>query len=167
MLSCFWLFATPGTITQPGSSVPGIFQARIPEQVAIYSSWGSSRPRDWTRVSWVSYIGRQIFYHWATWETPTARHAIPIDSTWLWQSYVQRIYTASGGQNRLFLMPLRHILYFQLKLQPAFPLNAGNKLIWRYPPYTQRIESILSSDLKNSKLRKLHKQTYFFTSWLA
>ena len=36
----------------PGSSVHGIFQARILERVAISSSRGSSRPRDWTRISW-------------------------------------------------------------------------------------------------------------------
>ena len=28
-------------------------------------SRGSSRPRDWTHVSWVSCIGRWILYHWA------------------------------------------------------------------------------------------------------
>ena len=39
-----------------GSSVHGIFQARIPERVAISSSRGSSRPRDWTHIS---FIGRQ------------------------------------------------------------------------------------------------------------
>ena len=35
----------------PGSSVHGILQARIPERVAISSSRGSSRRKDWTRVS--------------------------------------------------------------------------------------------------------------------
>ena len=34
-----------------GSSVHGIFQARILEWVAISLSKGSSRPRDWTQVS--------------------------------------------------------------------------------------------------------------------
>ena len=34
---------------------------------SIYSR-GSSQPRDWTHVSCVSCIGRQILYHWATWE---------------------------------------------------------------------------------------------------
>ena len=43
----------------PGSSVHGIFQARILEWVAISFSRGSSRPRD--RI-WVSCIGRQILY---------------------------------------------------------------------------------------------------------
>ena len=49
----------------PGSSVLGISQARILEWVAISSSRGSSWPRDRT---WVSCIGRQIVYHWRTWE---------------------------------------------------------------------------------------------------
>ena len=51
----------------PGSSVHGIFQARILEWVAISYSRGSSRPRDGTHVSG---IGRQMLYHQATWEGP-------------------------------------------------------------------------------------------------
>ena len=49
-----------------GSSVHGISQARILEWVAISYSRGSSQPRDQTRIS---CIGRQIFYHCATWNT--------------------------------------------------------------------------------------------------
>ena len=49
----------------PSSSVHGISQARILESVAISSSRRSSWPRDRTRISW---IGRQILYHWVTWE---------------------------------------------------------------------------------------------------
>ena len=49
----------------PGTSVYGILQATILEWVAISFSRGSSRPRHWTQVS---CIGRQILYHWATWE---------------------------------------------------------------------------------------------------
>ena len=52
----------------PGSVVSGILQARVLEWVAISFSRGSSQPRDQTRVSCVSCIGRQILYHWATWE---------------------------------------------------------------------------------------------------
>ena len=47
----------------PGSSVHGIFQARILEWVAMPSSKGSSHPRDRTRISYVSCIGRQFLYH--------------------------------------------------------------------------------------------------------
>ena len=43
----------------PGSSVHGIFQARILEWVAISFSRGTSQPRDQTRVS---CVGRQILY---------------------------------------------------------------------------------------------------------
>ena len=54
------------------SSVNGIFQARILEQVAISYSKRSSQSRYQTRISCMSWIGRQIFFfflnHWATWE---------------------------------------------------------------------------------------------------
>ena len=60
-------FATPWACSPPGSSVHGIFQARMMEWVAISYSEGSSRPRDQTHVSHVSCIGRQILYLWATW----------------------------------------------------------------------------------------------------
>ena len=46
----------------PGSSVRGIFQARILEHVAISFSKESSQPRDWTRVSCVSCTSRQVLY---------------------------------------------------------------------------------------------------------
>ena len=54
----------------PRSSVHGIFQAKILECIAISSSRRSSRPRDWTHISYVSCIGRQIPYHWETWQDP-------------------------------------------------------------------------------------------------
>ena len=52
----------------PGSSVHGIFQARILVWVAISSSRGSSGPRDWTHISCISCTGKWILYHCATWE---------------------------------------------------------------------------------------------------
>ena len=52
----------------PGSSVNGILQARIPQWVALPSSWGSSQPRAHTSVTGISCIGRQIFYRCTTWE---------------------------------------------------------------------------------------------------
>ena len=47
----------------PGSSIPGIFQARVLEWVAISFSRGSSQLRDWT---WVSHIAGRHFIIWAT-----------------------------------------------------------------------------------------------------
>ena len=52
----------------PESSVYGIFQARILEQVVISYSRGSSWPRDPSCISFGFSIGRQILYHWATWK---------------------------------------------------------------------------------------------------
>ena len=51
-----------------GSSVYGIFQARILEWFAISFSRGSFQPRDWTHIS---CTGRWILYHWAMREAPT------------------------------------------------------------------------------------------------
>ena len=48
-LSHAQLFVNP--CSPPRSSVPGISQARIPEQIAISFSKGSSQPRDQIRVS--------------------------------------------------------------------------------------------------------------------
>ena len=58
----------PMDCSLPGSSVSGILQARVLEWVAISSSRGSSWPRDWTLVSYVSCIGRQVFTTSTTWE---------------------------------------------------------------------------------------------------
>ena len=52
----------------PGSSIHGIFQARVLEWAAISFSRGSSWPRDWT---WVSRIAGRHFTIWATWEALT------------------------------------------------------------------------------------------------
>ena len=53
----------------PGSSVHGISQARILEQVAISFSRGSAWLRD--RIL-ISYIGSQILHHGVTWEAPAS-----------------------------------------------------------------------------------------------
>ena len=51
----------------PGSSVPGIFQARILERVVMSYFRGSNRPRDQTRISSFSIFGR-FFTTSVTWE---------------------------------------------------------------------------------------------------
>ena len=56
--SCLTL-CDPVDCSLPGSSVHGIFQARMLERVAMPSSRGSSQPRDGTHVSCVSCIRRQ------------------------------------------------------------------------------------------------------------
>ena len=54
----------PLVCSPPGSSVYGVFQARILESVAISCSRGASLLRDQTPVSLVPCIGRQILYNW-------------------------------------------------------------------------------------------------------
>ena len=60
---------SPLTLCYP-SSVHGISQVRILEQVAISYSRGSSWSRDQTCLSYISCIGRQILFHCTTWEAP-------------------------------------------------------------------------------------------------
>ena len=57
--SCLTL-CNPMDCSPLGSSVHGILQVRILEQVAVSFSRGSSRPRDQTHIS---CIGRQVLYH--------------------------------------------------------------------------------------------------------
>ena len=72
----------PIDCSPPGSSVQGIFPARILEWVAISSSRGSSWPRDWIWVSYISWIGQWILYHWATWEAPQYTLGMAKDICW-------------------------------------------------------------------------------------
>ena len=58
--SCVRLFATVMDHSPPGFPVYGILQARIVEQIAMSSSRGSSKPRDRTHISYVSWIVRQV-----------------------------------------------------------------------------------------------------------
>ena len=53
----------PTDCSLPGSSIHGIFQARVLEWVAISFSRGSSWPRDRT---WVSHTAGRLFTIWAT-----------------------------------------------------------------------------------------------------
>ena len=78
--SCLTL-CDPTDCSPPGSSVHGILQARILEWVAISFSRGSSRPRDWTCVSCLSCTGKQILYHWVTWEVRRTSSSVKSSSS--------------------------------------------------------------------------------------
>ena len=53
----------PRDCSPPDSSVHGNLQARTEEWVAMPSSRGSSQPRDWTHISYVSCIGKWVLCH--------------------------------------------------------------------------------------------------------
>ena len=72
----------PMDCSLPGSSIHGIFQARILEWVAISFSRRSSWPRDWTQVSRI--IGRR-FTIWATREAITTVGLLYLaNKLWVW-----------------------------------------------------------------------------------
>ena len=75
----------------PGSSVHGIFQARIREWIAIPFSRVSSRLRDWTLVS---CIAGKFFTNWTTREAQTTNYNLTLKD-FLAHSFipVEKIYT--------------------------------------------------------------------------
>ena len=81
MCLCAQLYPTlckPMDYNPPGSSVFGIFEARILEWVAISFSRGSSWPRDQTHVSCVSSIASGHFTQWAIRENLVPRATLAI-----------------------------------------------------------------------------------------
>ena len=79
---------TQWTVAPPGSSVQGIFQARIlelpfpipgnrPNAGIEPASLGIFQPRDQTHICCVSCTGRQILYLGATWEALERQHLLP------------------------------------------------------------------------------------------
>ena len=59
---CHVQLCNPMDYSPPGSSVHGILQARIQEWVAMPSSKGSSWPRNQTSISYITWIGRWVFF---------------------------------------------------------------------------------------------------------
>ena len=62
---CFPTLCHPLGCSPPGSSVCGVFQARILVWVAFSFFRRSSQPIDWTPVSYVSCTAGRFFTHWA------------------------------------------------------------------------------------------------------
>ena len=54
----------PMVHSQPGSSLHGVLQARTQEWVAMSYSRGSSQPRNWICVSYVSCTHKWVLYHY-------------------------------------------------------------------------------------------------------
>ena len=85
MLSCVWLFCNHVDCSLPGSSVHGMFQARILEWVAISYSRGCSQPRDRNGISCFSCIGRQILLPLSHLESPLISWASKISKNKIWE----------------------------------------------------------------------------------
>ena len=84
MLSVCPTLCNPVDCSPPGSSLHGIFQTRSWKGVAISLSRKSYWPSNWPRISWTSYVGRQILYHCTTWE---AKMNIPSYLSYKWRKW--------------------------------------------------------------------------------
>ena len=125
--------------SQPGSSVHGIFQARILEWVAISFSRGSSRPRDRT---WVSLIVGRCFTVWATREVTSYACLKHPNSIWL-----LRI------KSRLLIMVFKvlhklTVAYLSISSSTTPPLDLSTLTSW--PPWCS--SNMLNSPLKPSRV---------------
>ena len=114
-----------------GSSVHGIFQARILEWVAIsYSTW-SSQPKYQTCISGVSCIFRWILYHRAIWEASVIKvvvvQSLVSSSSWSHGLQASLSLAISWGLLKLMsiesAMPTNHltICHLLLLLSSIFP----------------------------------------------
>ena len=124
----------------PGSSVHGIFQARILEWIAIPFSRGSSQSRDWMQVSWIA--GR-FFTVWATREAQEEGY-----KHWPWPISPQVTGRDSWGQAggpSWLACPVSP----SLMPPPGFPVSIpilwgggcvcqGLWVLFRYPPFGAR-----------------------------
>ena len=91
----------PMDCSPSGSSVRGIFQAKILDWLAISFSSGFSWPRDQTHVSGIFCNGRQILYHCASWEVLSFPRSINIVRRRLQLSKCTlTLFLASGQQNK-------------------------------------------------------------------
>ena len=113
--SLVWLFATLWTVMHVVLLSLG-FSRQENEWVAMPSSRGSSWLRDQTHVSCVFCTGRQILYHWATWEAQ--RKALSsvqsLSRVWLfatpWITARQASLSSTNSQSSPKLMPIELVM---------------------------------------------------------
>ena len=132
-----------------GSSVHGIFQARILEWVAISYSTGSSQPKYQTCVSGVSCIFRWILYHRATWEASVIKvvvvQSLVSSPSWSHGLQASPSLAISWGLLKLMsiesVMPTNHltICHLLLLLSSIFPrirvFSSESAFHIRWPKY--------------------------------
>ena len=125
--SCLTL-CDPMDCSLPGSSVHGIFQARVLEWIAISFSRASSQPRDWTQVSRI--VDRR-FTVWATREVLTMCIA--------WWIFTNETFT---GAPKLPVVPIHcqiSLLIFDFMQRKSFVIYSlvfiflGSIYLWASP----------------------------------
>ena len=100
------MFASPWTVAHQAPLSMGILQARVLECIAMPSSRGSSKPRDWTQVS---HTAGRSFTVWTSREAqqligPEKQASLPLSvrtcsQPWPWglRGYLQRLPTQGDG----------------------------------------------------------------------
>ena len=127
----------PMDCSLPGSSVHGIFQARVLEWVAISFSRGSSWPGNWTQVS---HIAGRRFTIWATREALSANqvlgenHLDILSSDWLthkyksWSMACRCLHIIEGNACGLFWTKWNNIM--PSVCRTFFPLFEHRYIMW-------------------------------------
>ena len=94
----------PMDCSPPGSSVHGIFQARILEWIAIPFSRGSSWPRNQTSTSYISCFSKRILYHWGHLGSPREGWFSLKTNTVIWKNV--SVLLIIGNWDRIWLLTL-------------------------------------------------------------
>ena len=125
--------------SSPGSSVRGILQAKILEWVAMPSSRASSQPRDWTSISYVSSIGRWVFFFFFFFTTRACWK--PRISTW-----------SSSSTPRFISKKIKTHVYTKAFIK-TFIIAKG----WKQPKW-------LSTDEWINKMRHFHVMEHYLAT---
>ena len=156
----------PMDCSPPGSSVHGIFQARILSGLPFPR--GSSGPRDWTHITCIPCIGRRVLYHYITWEAPrtiaTDRNMgfVPVGSENRPQlNLMAKQGWMSGAESRANQeWAIRSHCYgwSSLKTQHFWVCILAKSLAWRIRGWNLSLFSQLCSLVKSLNLFKLYFQ---------
>ena len=114
----------PMDCSLPGSSIHGIFQARILEWVAISFSRRSSWPRDWTRVSCI--VGRH-FTIWATREGSWKKSYDKLRQCIKKQSHH---FASKGPYSQSYYLSFTHVQMWELDHKEDLALKNGCFWTW-------------------------------------
>ena len=123
----------PVDYSLPSCSVHGIFQA-IQEWVAISFSRGSSQPRDWTRISYVSCIGRWVLYRWCRLGSPGFAIWLLLLLFFFFKDKRSKIDLFKELQPSFKQLASRRVILYQDRVTPwIFPFNGiGHTLGWPF-----------------------------------
>ena len=113
-------FSTPWTVAHQAPLSMGFF---IVELVALSFYRGSSWSRDQTRVACISCIGRQILYHWATWEA---------EVTWRGDPYMNFGHVCSLEISSVILLLTLEVKELPYLVGP-FRFSGGRCQLWPRP----------------------------------